>query len=176
MSRAQAEHPALSVGSELAHGDPVETLVRWSARACLMVVGDRDGCAAAEVGARSLAPAPFAFAFEEAQLRGAPLVACYVPAGPGSAPDRPTGLLAEALDGWPARYPDVEVRQAVLAGSDVAGVLCEASDAAGLAVVGAHGYRTLRRNGLGPVTRTLIDTAGCPVAVIPERATGGGVR
>jgi len=43
-------------------------------------------------------------------------------------------------------------------------------------VVGAHGYRTLRRNGLGPVTRTLIDTAGCPVAVIPERATGGGVR
>ena len=141
MSRAQAEHPALSVGSELAHGDPVETLVRWSAR-----------------------------------LRGAPLVACYVPAGPGSAPDRPTGLLAEALDGWPARYPDVEVRQAVLAGSDVAGVLCEASDAAGLAVVGAHGYRTLRRNGLGPVTRMLIDTAGCPVAVIPERVTGGGFR
>ena len=43
VSRAQAEHPALSVASDLVYGEPVETLVRWSARACLVVVGHRDG-------------------------------------------------------------------------------------------------------------------------------------
>jgi len=46
VSRAQAEHPALSVASDLVYGEPVETLVRWSARACLVVVGHRDGASA----------------------------------------------------------------------------------------------------------------------------------
>ena len=191
VSRAQAEHPALSVESDLVYGEPVEALVRWSARACLMVVGHREGrsggrSVAAEVAARSVAPVivyrrlavpqpagdrpvlvavagrsgergPFAFAFDEAQLRGAALVACYVPAGKV---ERPDDLLVEALDGWPARYPDVEVRRQVLSGPDVAGLLSGASDAAGLAVVGVDGYRAL------------IDTAGCPVAVVPDRPAG----
>jgi len=203
VSRAQAEHPALSVESDLVYGEPVEALVRWSARACLMVVGHREGSdgkgsVAAGLAARSLAPVivyrplavpqpdgdrpvligvagrsggqgPVAFAFEEAQLRGTALVACHVPSGPVSTVD---GRLADALDGWPARYPDVEVRQKVLSGPDAAGMLSAASATAGLAVVGTDGYRTLGRHGLGPVSRALIDTAGCPVAVVP----GGDFR
>jgi nucleotide-binding universal stress UspA family protein len=194
VSRAQAEHPALSVGSDLVYGEPVDTLVRWSARACLVVVGGRS--VAAEVAARSVAPVivyrplavphpdgdrpvlvgiaarageepPLAFAFEEAQLRGTAVVAGYLPAGPGGAPD----ALVEAIDGWPAKFPDVEVRREVLHGSDAARVLSDASGAAGLVVVGVDGYRALRRHGLGPVSRALIDTAGCPVAVV---RTGDG--
>jgi nucleotide-binding universal stress UspA family protein len=194
VARAQAEHPGLSVGSDLVYGSPVEALVQRSAGACLLVVGhgegnDREDSVAAAVAARSVAPVivyrplavpqpdgdrpvligvdgpsgahgPVAFAFEEAALRGTGVVACYLPSG-GSAQ-----RLAEALDGLPARYPDVPVRRQVLSGPDVAGLLSAASGAAGLAVIGTDGYRAPGRPGLGPVTRALIDTAGCPVAVV----------
>jgi nucleotide-binding universal stress UspA family protein len=222
VSRAQADHPALSVDGDLVYGEPVDTLVRWSARACLVVVGHRDpartawstpgGSVAAEVAARSAAPVivyrppdattggpvliglggpagepeqpagpvrgpargPIAFAFEEAELRGAPILACHVqPPGqvlPGGCtgghtvtPAESRHLLVEALDKWVARYPGVEVRQAVLSGADVAAALARASRTASLAVVGADGHRA---PGLSPVTRDLIDAAHCPVAVV----------
>lgn len=210
-SRAEAEHPGLSVGVDLVSGEPVEALVRWSAQACLLVVGHcgdeyHRRSVAAEVASRSAAPvivyrplsvyemtdsrpvligvagrpgeqAPFRFAFEEAELRGAPVVACYVRAPryvfPAADPfaDAPTpaesqDLLTAALDGWPARYPDVEVRMQVLYGRHVVDVLAHASRAAGLTVVGANPQRALDYGCLGPVARGLIDIAGCPVAVV----------
>jgi nucleotide-binding universal stress UspA family protein len=118
------------------------------------------------IAARTGEQPQLAFAFEEAQLRGTALIAGYLPGGPGGAAD----ALVEAVDGWPARFPDVEVRPEVLCGSDAARALSDVSGAAGLVVVGVDGYRALRRHGLGPVSRSLIDTAGCPVAVV---RTGG---
>ena len=107
-----------------------------------------------------------AFAFEEAELRGCALVASYV--APGSGSVAPANLLAEALGPWPAKYPDVEVRPQVRPGTDVADALCAASTLAWLTVVGADGRRGSRGHGLGPVSRALIERAGCPVAVVPD--------
>ena len=204
VSRAQAEHPGISVRGDLVYGQPVEALVRWSARAGLLVLGHRAGrrdepSVAAEVASRSVAPvivyrplvvpqsgdcrpvlvgvsgrvgedAPVAFAFQEAELRGAPVVACYVqtPYVPGSTVAQARELLAGALGIWSDKYPEVTVRYEVRFGYDVVDVLAEVSRVAGLAVVGADGQRVPDRVGLGPTARGLIDVAGCPVAVVSE--------
>jgi cation-transporting ATPase F len=186
VSQAQAEHPGLSVSADLVYGEPVDALLRWSTRACLLVVGHREGAltgrsVAADVAARATVPvivyrpraehqptgggpvlvgvsaaagteAVVAFAFEEAELRGAPVVAVSVGG------ERP---LVEALGGWPAKYPEVELRLHVPSGTDA--LVAAAHDGA-VVVVGSE------RQGpeLGATARRLIDTAGCPVAVVSD--------
>jgi nucleotide-binding universal stress UspA family protein len=121
------------------------------------------------------------FAFEEADLRQVPLLAAHVWAGlpatafgginpfaydlhtARAAVDR---VLAETLAGWADKYPDVQVDRMPMYDADPAATLRDASGLAGLVVVGArrHGRRSSQL--LGVVPRTLIQHAGCPVAVV----------
>lgn len=121
------------------------------------------------------------FGFEEADVRGVPLLAAHVWSGipasalasvnpyaydlseARSAADR---TLAETLAGWADKYPDVPVERMPMYDVNPARTLCDASGLAGLAVVGArrHGRRSSQL--LGSVTRALIERAACPVAVV----------
>jgi nucleotide-binding universal stress UspA family protein len=101
------------------------------------------------------------FAFEEADLRGAPLTAMYV-SGPTDPQTRVQALaaLAEAVSVWSEKYPHIELRTVVVEGTEAVTSLAQASDEAALLVVGVTS-----RGEPGK----LIDTAGCPVAAVPVR-------
>ncbi len=105
-----------------------------------------------------------AFAFEEAALRGAPVHACHVDAGSGSAPR----MLAEAVAGWSAKYPEVEVARVVVPAADVAGVLLDASHEAQLVVLGRGRPAGSEPVMLTEICRALLAGAGCSVAVVPH--------
>ncbi|MGE3286739.1 MAG: universal stress protein [Pseudonocardia sp.] len=121
--------------------------------------------------------AAIAFAYEAASIRGVPLVAVHtwwdVFVDPAAAPylDLPAAeareqeVLAERLAGWSEKYPDVVVRRIVLA-DQPARALVERSTDAQLVVVGSHGRGTLRGLLLGSVSRSLLQHADCPVAVV----------
>src|SRR6266545_3685931 len=120
------------------------------------------------------------FAFEEAALRGAELVALHawtgpVTAGPGDmlplvfdpavvAADE-TRVLAEALAGWRTKYPDVVVHRRVVR-SRPGPALVEASGRAQLIVLGAHGHQPAAGFLVGSVTHLLLHQTRCPIAVI----------
>ncbi|HLV57463.1 MAG TPA: universal stress protein [Natronosporangium sp.] len=122
-----------------------------------------------------------AFAFHEAELRRAPLLAAHVWSGdPGSALGRvdpfaydmrqaqeaADRMLAEALAGWADKYPDVKVERMPLYDTHPASTLLDACELAGLVVVGArrHGLRSTQL--LGSVTRTLMRHSSRPVVVV----------
>jgi len=75
--------------------------------------------------------------------------------------------LAESLRPWQVRFPDVTVEQEVVRGHAV-DVVVEASEGAGLVVIGAHGHKRLRGTSLGSVTRGVLHHAKAPVAVVPS--------
>jgi nucleotide-binding universal stress UspA family protein len=127
------------------------------------------------------------FAFDEAARLGVPVAPCYVSSpptdlspnlgpdlgpdlGPEGEPVRARHRLEEALAGWSARYPQVEVRPEVHHGRGVAQTLAAAARDARLLVVGAGPDNTLTELLSGSVSRGLLRTAGCPVAVVPEPA------
>ena len=123
------------------------------------------------------------FAFAEAELRAAPLVAQHVwntatervYDGPADPPfvtydedrlrDEEERLLAEAVSGLQEKYPDVAVERRLVRGH-VRGALVEASAEAQLAVVGARGHGGFTGLLLGSVGQALLHHAHCPVAVI----------
>lgn len=74
-------------------------------------------------------------------------------------------LLAHALWGWQAKYPDVVVRQRSVAGHPVR-VLAHESQDADLVVVGGTGRTAFSELRLGPVARGLLHHSKCPVAII----------
>jgi nucleotide-binding universal stress UspA family protein len=141
-----------------------------------IVVGVRDPQGAGEA---------LAFAFEEAALRGADLVAVHtwywIPAlprtaaaaAPGLRPDNP-GLisakanrqLAAALAVWRDKYPAVSVRGDVIHGHP-ARVLASYSARADLVVLGRHGHPEGTAPGIGSIQHAVLDHAHGPVAVIP---------
>ncbi|AWE54923.1 universal stress protein [Streptomyces nigra] len=109
------------------------------------------------------------FAFAEAALRGAELLAVhawqpdYAPAGTGvEAAER---LLALSVAGFAERYPDVVVRQQVLSG-EPRETLIESSRNAQLMVVGARGRGGFAGLLLGSVSQAVLHHAHCPVAVV----------
>ncbi|MGP3684495.1 universal stress protein [Streptomyces sp. IBSNAI002] len=127
-----------------------------------------------------------AFSFNEAALRGADLAALHAwstwtdhdkPA-PGrpleivdligdvrelqAAEDR---LLAEALSGYRARYPDVTVRPRLVRGR-TRSALIEATGGAQLIVVGARGRGGFAGLVLGSVSQAVLHHALCPVIVV----------
>lgn len=127
-----------------------------------------------------------AFAFEEAALRGAELVAVYAwywfpsgldgatapgdarwPADPGQISAEADRNLAEALSGWREKYPDVRVRQDVVHGHP-GRVLASYAGRADLVVIGRHDEGAAP--GIGSVQHAVLDHAGGPVAVIPSAA------
>jgi len=127
-----------------------------------------------------------AFAFEEAALRGADLVAVHtwywIPAAPRAAEDAATGLptddpvrisaesdrqLAAALAGWHDKYPAVNVRRDVIHGHP-ARVLASYSARADLVVLGRHRHPHGAGPGIGSVQHAVLDHAHGPVAIIPD--------
>ncbi|WP_320783267.1 universal stress protein [Streptomyces sp. CRN 30] len=132
------------------------------------------------------------FAFAEAALRNAPLVALHawttwnapMPAPQDASmpyanarqalPEGEERLLAEALTGRQDRYPGVPVERRVVHGR-TREALIEASRSAQLLVVGGRGRGGFAGLLLGSVSQALLHHAHCPVAVVRGRITGSQV-
>lgn len=154
-------------------------VVRDGARPARPVLLGADGSPAGEAAVE--------FAFEEAALRGVPLVAVHawtlwsasLPAlqdesmpytdPPGELRDAEERLVAEALAGRGARYPGVSVTYKVVRGG-AREALIEASRDAGLLVLGARGRGGFAGLLLGSVSQALLHHAHCPVAVVRASA------
>jgi hypothetical protein len=203
---ARCEHPGLSVSATAVADDSADALLAMGGSASLLVVAD-DARYAGRVAGRAqvpiivhrpLATAPpselprsvvvgvaalagsdpvLAFAFAEAALRGAPLLAVHVwsrPAdtGPGQpaydyphARDHAERMLAEAVDAWSEKFPDVQVCWTAKHSLEVATALRAAAHLAQLLVVGRMAHAGATR----PVPAELIRHSFCPVAVIPQQ-------
>ncbi|WIY02962.1 universal stress protein [Amycolatopsis mongoliensis] len=125
-----------------------------------------------------------AIAFEEASLRGVPLVAvhAWIDASYaetyGSAriltpsetlEEEENRLFSQRLAGWQEKFPDVEIRPELVRDRPRHALL-EASRAAQLVVVGSHGRGGFTGMLLGSTSRALVEHADCPVLVVrPER-------
>lgn len=178
-SRGMGGFAGLLAGSTavhlVVHGRCPVLVVREEPRADGPVVVGVDGSAAGEKAV--------GFAFAEAALYGAGLVAVHawtvrtapMPAAREASvryTNRPAALaqgeervLAEALAGHRERYPDVTVLQEVVhRGAREA--LIEASRTARLMVVGARGRGGFAGLLLGSVSQALLHHAHCPVAVV----------
>lgn len=111
------------------------------------------------------------FAFEEASLRDAPLLAvCALadaPAGLGGAPER-RDAFEEAITRWEKEHSEVTVLRRVAAGAARDALLTAAHDAQML-IVGARGRGGVRGMVLGSVSRAVLDHAPCPVGVVHPR-------
>jgi hypothetical protein len=77
-----------------------------------------------------------------------------------------TADLAEAIDGWRDKYPEVPVSQQVIRGHP-GRVLARRSARAGLVVIGRHGDPGRAR--LGSIQHPLLSHAHGAVAVVPSR-------
>ncbi|WP_432989325.1 universal stress protein [Dactylosporangium sp. CA-233914] len=120
------------------------------------------------------------FAFEQASFRrvGLTAVLAYLrpePTGPNDIlplicdqeglRDDERRALVESVAGWAEKYPDVDLRTAVVRGRPAA-VLTELSAGAELLVVGSRGRGGFAGLLLGSVSRAVIHHAACPVAVV----------
>jgi nucleotide-binding universal stress UspA family protein len=112
---------------------------------------------------------PLAFAFEEASLREAAVLAIHAWAGPGPAATVAAtagARLAELMGSWADKYPGVPVSQQVVPGHP-ARALIGLSAHADLGVMGRHGGHP-GPHGPGPVRHAVLSHAHSPVAVIPS--------
>jgi nucleotide-binding universal stress UspA family protein len=141
-----------------------------------IAVGIRDPADASET---------LSFAFEEAALRRADLVAVHtwywfpaavhLPAGAAELrpadPDRisaeAASSLAAALEGWRDKYPYVRVRHDIIRGHP-ARVLASYSGRADLVVLGRHGHPADTGPGIGSIQHAVLDHAHGPVAIVPS--------
>lgn len=113
------------------------------------------------------------FAFEEAALHGAELVAVHSwhgflpgiarPATDAAETDAITRSLEETLSGWRNKYPAVTVRPDVVRGHP-AQVLAEYSARADLVVIGRHGSGASPT--IGSVQHAMLNHARGPVAIV----------
>jgi nucleotide-binding universal stress UspA family protein len=143
-----------------------------------------DGYLAVGVDGSPANQAAVAFAFEEAALRDARLIAVHswlgpVSTGPGdmlpvvSDPavlrERAEAVLAQALARWSRRHPGVCVERRTVR-SRATTALVSASAAAQLIVVGTHGHRRRPVLPFGSVTHALVQHSACPIVVVPPAA------
>jgi nucleotide-binding universal stress UspA family protein len=177
-SRGMGGFVGLLVGSTAvhlaAHGRCPVLVVRGQPAADGPIVLGVDGSAAGEEAVD--------FAFAEAELRKAPLVALHawttwnasLPAPqdasapyanpPGALADEEERLSAEALAGHQERYPGVQVEHKVMRGG-TREALIEASRSAQLMVVGARGRGGFAGLLLGSVSQAVLHHSHCPVVV-----------
>lgn len=150
-------------------GCPVAVVRGASGSASAPVVVGIDGSPVSE--------AALAFAYEEAALRGAPLVAVHtwtdLVADPVLAPlldweaievDEQV-VLAERLAGWAGKFPDVVVRRVVRRDRPAHALLAEAVGAQ-LLVVGSRGRGGFAGLLLGSVGHAVLHRSPCPVVVV----------
>ncbi|GAA1331574.1 universal stress protein [Saccharothrix algeriensis] len=161
-----------------AHGTSPVVVVRRSAPVDGPVVVGVDGSPVSE--------AAVAFAFEQACLRGVPLIALtawsdffagsrhasrFAAAGARVEAEEHRAL-AERLAGWQEKYPDVAVSRVVVRDQPVHALL-EAGRDACLLVVGSHGRGGFTGMLLGSTGQALVHHAPCPLAIVRPR--GGAV-
>jgi nucleotide-binding universal stress UspA family protein len=140
---------------------------------CPAIVVRTDGPAGANevhgeivVGVRDIREATeaVAFAFEEAALRGASLVALHSQHGHDGGQEA-SAALAEALGGWRDKFPAVVGRTEIVRGH-AGQALAEYAGRADLVVIGRHGEAG-GRHAIGSVPHTVLNHARGPVAVVP---------
>jgi nucleotide-binding universal stress UspA family protein len=152
------------------------------ARCPVMVARGRAGGDDVVVGVDGSAAADPAigFAFAEADLRHAPVLALHAATGPQfSGPSdalvydwcaeeaRAVGLLYHAVAEWHERHPDLLVQRRVRWAAPGESLL-KASRSAQLVVVGRRGRGGFLGLRLGSVGQALLHHAACPVAVVPD--------
>ena len=118
------------------------------------------------VGVRDIREATEAvtFAFEEAALRGAGLVAVHSQHGHDGGQEA-SAALTEALGGWRDKFPAVAARTETVHGH-AGQALAEYAGRADLVVIGRHG-ETGGRHAIGSVPHTVLNHARGPVAIVP---------
>lgn len=125
------------------------------------------------------------WAFDEAAMRDAPLIAVHVfsDAGPEALPsdagmylywesaqESQERALAERLAGWADKYPDVAVQRIVVP-DQPRHKLLELSARAQLLVVGSRGRGGFEGLLLGSTSQALVNHAECPVMVVRPEAS-----
>jgi nucleotide-binding universal stress UspA family protein len=132
----------------------------------------------AGVGPGTDSPEVLEYAFEAAGLRNLPLeaVVCWHPSPMDStslvdryvarAREQVVTALAETLQPWREKFPDVPVISRVLADRPVPGLVAQATGQH-LLVVGATGHHAVAGALLGFVSHGVLHHAPCPVAVVP---------
>jgi nucleotide-binding universal stress UspA family protein len=148
---------------------------------CPVIVVREETCAAhleVVVGIRDLddTSAVLAFAFDEAALRGATLVAVHSwnglpaaawhPADPEELAAEADRNLTEALGPWRDKYPAVPIRQDVVRGHP-ARLLASYTHRADLVVIGRHDGAV---PAVGGIQHTVLSNAHGPVAIVPSPA------
>ena len=140
--------------------------------------GDPDEGAGVVVGidASDSAEDVLQFGFEHASTHGSSLsaVMCWRPDPLATmrwrpeqpVPPRAEMWLAETIAGWQEKFPEVEVRSAVVRDHPVSGLVAE-SMAQRLLVVGTRSRHPVAGTLLGSVAQGVLHHATCPVAVIP---------
>ncbi|SHF11423.1 universal stress protein [Streptoalloteichus hindustanus] len=132
---------------------------------------ERIGPVVAGVDGSPASQAALAFAFDAASRRGLPLRVAHYWYGELTDVERAEAredhhvLLAESLAGFRERHPDVSVSFVARAADPVRELRAESAEAC-LLVLGTHGRGRLVSALLGSVSRDLVRTARCPVAVV----------
>jgi nucleotide-binding universal stress UspA family protein len=155
-----------------------------------VVRGERpsdDGPVVVGVDGSPIGEAALAFAFEAAATRQVPLVAVHAwhdtvfeasvaPLLDWDAIEADERrVLAERLAGWGGKYPDVEVRRAVVRDRPPHALIEEATaTAAQLVVVGSHGRGSAAGLVLGSVSHAMLHHSPCPVAIVRAEPSAGG--
>jgi nucleotide-binding universal stress UspA family protein len=169
-----------------AHADGPVVVVRTHPA---LAAPPNDGDVVVGVDPSPHAHAAIGFAFEEAALRGARLVALHGgDSGPllramASIPLEvrltehqavETGMLADQLAGWTDKYPQVEVQRIVRTGLPASELVARSVDPnvkTQLIVVGSRGLGGFAGLLLGSTGAALIAHARCPVAVVRDHTT-----
>lgn len=118
------------------------------------------------------ATAALGFAFEEATLRKAKVVATHARSrSPFDRHDEPADEEQRTLDAllasWREKYPDVQA-SAEIVHAHPGRVLAGASARAGLVVLGRHGPSSGHGPGVGSITHSVLSHAHGPVASVPD--------
>ena len=112
--------------------------------------------------------AALAFAFEEAHLRGAALLAVHASQARDSlAVERAAVELDDLLDEWQSKYPDVNGRRDVMHGHP-GRVLADLSARADLVVLGRHHANDRLVPGPARVVHAVVSHAHGPVVTVPS--------